>query len=114
LVVEDYAPSREALEQLLSREGYEVQTARNGVEALDLLRRGERPAVILLDMMMAGGDGWYFLGEQKRDAGRAGIPVVIMAEPGGGEGWVKALGAAGRVLKPLDLGQVLKAVCATG
>lgn len=52
LVVDDDAALREMLALILGGEGYEVTTAGDGVDAVELLAGGMRPAVLLLDLMM--------------------------------------------------------------
>src|ERR1043166_8528969 len=52
LIIEDQFDLRETLADLLELEGYRVQTAANGQEALDHLHRAARPQVILLDLRM--------------------------------------------------------------
>jgi len=63
LIVDDDRGIRDLLERLLEEEGYNVATARNGREALDLLRsRAELgPHVILLDLMMPLLNGYSFM-----------------------------------------------------
>jgi CheY-like chemotaxis protein len=58
LVVDDEVAIVELLAELLTDEGYDVQTAFDGRSALALLRSGLRPAVIITDIMMPGLDGW--------------------------------------------------------
>ena len=50
LIVEDDPDIRETIAQILEEEGYEVRGASNGKQALDLLREGARPQLILLDL----------------------------------------------------------------
>jgi CheY-like chemotaxis protein len=52
LVVEDNRAAQEGLYTLLFREGYSVLTADNGQQALDLLERGIRPRLLILDLAM--------------------------------------------------------------
>ena len=52
LVVDDAKPIREALRELLEEEGYAVEEARDGYEALAALERAEGPYVVLLDLVM--------------------------------------------------------------
>ena len=78
LVVEDDDDIRECLADVLSEEGYTVETAENGREALQLLRRF-RPCVILLDLMMPVMDGWELLGELRSDGDWATLPVVVVS-----------------------------------
>ena len=52
LVVEDNRDAQEGLYSLLLREGYSVLTADNGQQALDLLERGIRPRLIIMDLVL--------------------------------------------------------------
>jgi CheY-like chemotaxis protein len=78
LVVEDDADIRHALMELLNEEGYQVDGAGNGLEALAALRGGPRPDLILLDLMMPIMDGWQFRSAQRKDPSLAAIPVVLL------------------------------------
>src|SRR5689334_11479746 len=79
LIVEDDADLREMMAQLLTMEGFASTAVANGREALDYLRDGGRPNVILLDLMMPVMDGWEFLREQTRDTVLATLPVIILS-----------------------------------
>lgn len=57
LVVDDDAAIRETLHQLLEDEGYHVEQAQDGIEALDALRATHRRMIVLLDVMMPRLDG---------------------------------------------------------
>jgi CheY-like chemotaxis protein len=78
LVVEDDAAIRQALIDAIGAEGYRVETATNGLEALEKLRWGLRPCLIVLDMQMRLMTGWEFRSEQRKDPELAKIPVVAM------------------------------------
>jgi len=83
LIVEDDNDVRSALSELLESEGFAVEGAPDGREALARLRGGTVcPAVILLDLMMPGMDGWDFRTEQLRDPKLASVPVVIVSASG--------------------------------
>jgi CheY-like chemotaxis protein len=83
LIVDDDSDVRSALSELLEEEGFSVEAAPNGQEALARLRTGKlHPAVILLDLMMPGMDGWDFRSEQMRDPRLADVPVVIVSASG--------------------------------
>jgi CheY-like chemotaxis protein len=83
LIVDDDNDVRSALSELLQEEGFSVEAAPNGREALAWLRGGNiHPAVILLDLMMPGMDGWDFRSEQLRDPRLAAVPVVIVSASG--------------------------------
>lgn len=77
LVVEDDRDLRAALGDALEGEGLEVALARDGHDALERLRSGLKPAVILLDVLMPGVDGIAFRRSQIGE-GFGGIPVVAM------------------------------------
>jgi signal transduction histidine kinase len=79
LVVEDDADIRETLEEILGQQGYQTRACANGLEALEQLRIGPLPDVILLDLMMPVMTGWQFRIEQKRDPRWSSIPVVAMS-----------------------------------
>src|SRR5262245_3515713 len=75
LVVDDEAPVREVLSEYLLGQGYVVDTAPGGREAVAAVRR-QRPDVVLLDLRMEGFDGLETLRELVRVA--AGLPVVMV------------------------------------
>jgi CheY-like chemotaxis protein len=78
LVVDDDFDVRNVMTILLRAEGYEVVTATNGQEALECLRRGTWPDLILLDLMMPVMDGWRFLQIQQQDPTLAHMPVIVI------------------------------------
>jgi CheY-like chemotaxis protein len=78
LVVDDDADLRETLQVLLDDSGYGVTAVANGQAALDQLKAGERPNLILLDLMMPDMNGWQFLERAVAESVLDAIPVVIM------------------------------------
>src|SRR5688572_26576183 len=78
VVVEDDDDLRESLVELITGEGFQVQAAKTGLEALDKLRWRLRRCFILLDLRMDVMTGWDFRNEQKQDPELASIPVVAM------------------------------------
>lgn len=78
LVVDDDADILESIEMVLAGAGYEVATARNGLDALERLREQPATCLILLDLMMPVMNGWEFRHEQLEDSKLAGIPTVIV------------------------------------
>jgi two-component system response regulator MprA len=85
LIVEDDHDIRECMADALEVEGYSVALAANGREALEKLRAGVRPDLILLDLLMPVMSGWEFRHEQLADPLLSGIPVVVVSAsvPGG-------------------------------
>ncbi|HZY84248.1 MAG TPA: response regulator [Gemmataceae bacterium] len=106
LLVEDDEITRGAIKLVLEWEGYQVDCAANGQEALDLLRDKEPPSLILLDVMMPVLDGEQFRQEQKRDPRLAQIPVVIVSALDVSS----CLEAAGHVQKPFQVEELLAAI----
>ncbi len=108
LIVDDDTDLREVLGELLSDEGYPTQLCPNGRAALELLRGGVRPRLILLDLMMPEMDGWAFRQAQLQDAELRGIPVVVMSASRRVDDAV--LGGAEILHKPIGLDEILGAV----
>jgi CheY-like chemotaxis protein len=81
LIVEDNSTIREVLKTALEMEGFLVQEAGDGLEALSVLGHLPRPDVILLDIFMPRMDGYQFLEEIKKDPTQpiAGIPVLVIS-----------------------------------
>lgn len=77
LVVDDSLTVRRASQRLLERHGYEVALARDGIEALALLRE-RRPAAMLLDIEMPRMDGFALLAAVRDDPQLRGLPVVMI------------------------------------
>ena len=111
LLIEDDPDVRTTLADILELEGFEVGWCEDGVTALDRLRQGERPDVILLDLMMPLMDGWQFRATQEADPALAGIPVVVLSAQGGlSPDQVQRLHAAAFLRKPIEVGQLVDAL----
>jgi len=79
LIVEDDPMILKSLAYLMQFEGYQVETAKNGLEALEKLRRGLHPSLILLDLTMPVMDGTEFLREMHHDPELPKFPVVVLS-----------------------------------
>jgi chemosensory pili system protein ChpA (sensor histidine kinase/response regulator) len=77
MVVDDSLTVRKFTTRLLTREGFDVVTARDGVDALKLLA-DNAPVVILLDIEMPRMDGFEFAKTIKGDPKTATIPVIMI------------------------------------
>lgn len=111
LVVDDDDDVRDAISLALTEEGYRVSTKCDGLEALEYLREAERPALILLDMMMPRMDGAELCARLAEDATLSSIPVVIVTAGAWAERRPKAPSQVRGVLKkPVTLERLLEVV----
>ena len=106
IVIEDDEDIRSSMKDILEFEGYQVRTACNGKEGLELLRGSAFPCVILLDLMMPIMNGWEFLAACRADARLVNIPIVVLTagdarSPEGATRFIK---------KPTDIEDILKVV----
>ena len=78
LVVEDDPDTRASLYQLLTQAGFSVLTADNGQQALDLLDRGIRPNLIMVDLMLPRVTGFDLITHLRTDPELRIIPTVVI------------------------------------
>ena len=106
-IIEDDVDTREMLGRFLELEGYSIETAANGRQALErLTTSGIRACVILLDLMMPVMDGWQFRREQVRNEDLARIPVIVVSAAGRER--LQQIEANAYLSKPVDLDELLK------
>jgi signal transduction histidine kinase/CheY-like chemotaxis protein len=100
LVIDDDPSACELMVRSLSKEGFRVLTATEGVDGLRVAREAH-PHVITLDVLMPGMDGWSVLRELKADPKLSAIPVIMitMADD---RSTGYALGASDYLTKPID------------
>ena len=110
LLVEDDFDVREALAETLRDVGYAVDCASDGVQALDYLRGGGRPGLILLDLMMPRMSGSEFRMPQKVDPDLSHVPVVLLTADARIDEKARALEAAGAIRKPINLDELLTTI----
>jgi sigma-B regulation protein RsbU (phosphoserine phosphatase) len=103
LVVDDDESNRDMLGRRLQRDGYTVQLAANGVEALRLLRATPYD-LVLLDLIMSGLDGYQVLLKIKSDPAMREVPVIMLSalDQEGGIARCIELGAEDYVSKPFS------------
>lgn len=94
LVVDDTPTNVRLLSRLLSTEGYRVQTATDGVQALERVAENS-PDLILLDIQMPNMDGYEVCERLKADERFAHIPIMFISALLDMEGIVKALNLGG-------------------
>ncbi len=109
LVVEDVPNVLELLEVTLRFKGYPVITARNGQEALDVLKK-ERPALIITDILMPKMDGFAFVQQLRTQPETRSIPVIFLSATyvtPEDKQFALSLGAARFIEKPIDTEEFL-------
>lgn len=109
LIIDDDLGIREALTEVLSMEGYEVETAANGQEGLVKLR-GFRPSLVLLDLMMPEMNGIEFRKAQLAEGLAPDVPVVLMSADGHLEKRRMQVEVTQCLKKPMDINEVLELV----
>jgi CheY-like chemotaxis protein len=109
LIVDDDPAIRDVVTDILEMSDYHVKTARNGAEALDEVRV-DRPAAVLLDLMMPVMDGWEFLRQYRCDEPVMPIPVVIMSAARDASAVAGELGAQAFLSKPFEIETILNIV----
>ena len=100
LVIDDDENVRDLMRRSLGREGYRVETASGGAAGLESAER-LRPAVITLDVMMPGMDGWAVLSALKNHRELADIPVIMVTILDDKQ-LAFSLGATDYITKPID------------
>ena len=107
LLLEDDAGTRDALRTLLVAHEYTVVCARNGDDALALVRSEPRPCIILLDLMMSGVSGGDFRRAQLADPAVRDIPVILVSGVRDLAARAQELGVAAYLAKPFDVERLL-------
>jgi CheY-like chemotaxis protein len=110
LIVEDDPDVRSALRDLLADEGYDPVEAVNGLEAIEYLRKGNRPGLIVLDLGMPVVNGWEFRSVQRSIPAMAEIPVVILTASPETEADLAWMAPADCIRKPVDVDRFLGTV----
>ena len=108
LVVEDEADIRELLRFNLEREGFSVLDAADGPQALDMARR-HTPALVLLDVMLPGLDGFEVCRRLGAQTETAHIPILMLTARGEEMDRVVglSLGADDYVVKPFSVRELM-------
>lgn len=109
LVVDDEENAREGLSKILSKEGYKVETAANGKEAIDNLKR-QRYDLVITDMRMPLMDGFEVLREIKKMDENIG--VIMITAYGEVESYLEAMnmGAFEYINKPVRVNELKRVI----
>jgi signal transduction histidine kinase/DNA-binding response OmpR family regulator len=113
LLADDNGDMRSYVARLLRQDGYAVETAEDGAEALAALRR-TRPDLLLSDVMMPQLDGFGLLAAVRSDPELADLPVILLSARAGEEAAVEGLaaGADDYLTKPFAARELLARISA--
>ena len=108
LVIDDDLSVLELAERALTKEGYKTVLVDNGQMGLQMART-TRPAIVILDIMLPGSDGWNLLREIRADRSCANTKVLMLSVLDERKRAFKD-GADGFILKPLDRDHLLQVI----
>ena len=111
LIVDDSTPDLENLKAILHKAHYQVIAATSGEQAIELARK-EKPAVILLDIVMQGTDGYRACREICRDPVTQNIPILFVSSKNqkADEMWARKQGGKALISKPYTEDQIISQV----
>ncbi len=111
LIVDDLARNQYTLSLILKKAGYEIQTAANGLEALESVQTA-LPDLILLDIMMPNMNGYQVCEYLKADKQTRDVPIIFISALNETEDKVKAfsIGGVDYITKPFQPEEVLARV----
>jgi len=115
LVIEDEQNITAAISFILSRDGWDVSTHANGVDAVEAVRN-RAPDVLILDAMLPGRSGYDILRDLRAAPAMAELPVLMLTARGQARDRARALeaGASQFMTKPFSNGAVVEAVRTLG
>ncbi|WP_277211770.1 response regulator [Isoptericola croceus] len=109
IVVDDDPYVVDVLRNVLETRGYDVVGVTDGQTALEIVEQ-EQPAAIVLDLAMPGTDGTEVLGQLRRSAATAQVPVVVVSGTRASDAREAAALADGWLVKPVDPGHLVRTV----
>ncbi len=111
LLVEDNEMNRDMLSRRLTKRGYQVAIALDGVQGVELAR-SESPDLVLMDMSLPLKDGWEATAEIKSDPATSSIPVIGLSAHAMSGDRDKAMqaGCDDYDTKPIELDRLLKKI----
>jgi CheY-like chemotaxis protein len=108
LIVDDDPDMVETMEMVLAVDGVACRTAANGVEALEKVA-AQRPAVVLLDMLMPIMNGWDTAHELRERYGRT-VPIIVVTASEHASRRATEADADGVLAKPFDIDELRRIV----
>ena len=110
-MVDDSISIRKYVQRFLDRSGYEVETATDGMNALEVLAKAKYDAVIT-DLEMPVMHGYDLIAEMKRNPVYLGIPIIVLTSRAGEKHRQKAIdmGAQDYLVKPFEEQEMIEAL----
>ena len=109
LIVDDEASIRKVILDVLTADGYVVDQATNGADAI-IRMRVSLPDAMVLDLMMPVMDGRTLVGAMRQDQSLTGVPFILISASISLQDACKELAAQGCLNKPFEIDAVLAAV----
>lgn len=112
LIVDDSRTIRQQVTFTLSKGGYDVIEAEDGVQGIEKLKGEAGIAMVISDVNMPNMDGLEMVETIKKDTSIAQVPIIMLTTEGSGEliNRAKAAGAKGWLVKPFEPDQLIAAV----
>jgi two-component system, NtrC family, nitrogen regulation response regulator NtrX len=107
LIVEDDPDILSSLAEVIREEGFDVETAANGYQALARLESNP-PGLIFLDLMMPLMDGWKFMELARQRFPSLAVPIVLLSAVHSLPAEAARLGVTAYLTKPFDLEDVAR------
>lgn len=104
LIVDDSPTILKVVSAILTRHGYEPAVARDGIGGIEMIKRGPKFDLVLLDFVMPRMNGYQFCRELRSNPAHRSLPVVLMSAKGDkirGQ-FVQQTGAVDAITKPFD------------
>jgi CheY-like chemotaxis protein len=112
LVIDDNDATRTGLVRLLALRGYRTAAATNGRQGLECLRADRSIGLVVLDLGMPDGNGYWFREQQRGDPALAHVPIIVFTGTGNGDIDTERLWGANVLHKPVGIAQLLETIAA--
>jgi DNA-binding response OmpR family regulator len=110
LVIDDTEGILEAVDDILTLEGYSVMTAFDEDEAHKIITTKTKPNLILLDVLLSGQDGRIVATHLKKDKATQHIPIIMMSAHPDVVKTIDECGAEDFLAKPFEIEDLLKKI----
>src|SRR5581483_11890283 len=110
LVVDDDVPIQILMQSLLREFGFTTLTAGSGEAALNVVKEGARPDLVLLDIHMPGMSAADAIRALREEDGLDAVPVMILSGERLSPQEVAAMGANGAIQKPFDIAELVTTI----